>query len=88
MDTNQPVESEHEYCSINDTTTENNKLEEESKVKTNDLKLSEVRKKTTEYENCKETAAGGQSISYHKEPEKPDNDKTEENHVYETVRDC
>ena len=74
-------------------TTENNKQEQGSKVKVNYLKLSELRKKHSDYENfntaeeSKENTDRGQSLTYHHVPGKPDKDKIEDIHVYEDAED-
>ena len=73
--------------------TKNNKLEQGSKVKINNVKLSELRKKHSDYENfntteeSKENTDRGQSLTYHHIPGKPDKDKIEDTHVYEDAED-
>ena len=71
-------------------TTENNQQEPESKVKINNVKLSELRKKNSDYENfntteeSKEHTDRGQSLTCHHVPRKP---KIEDVHVYEDTDD-
>ena len=90
---NQPEESDHTYYNTINMTTENYKQEQESKVKINNVKLSELRKKHSDYENfntteeSKENTDKGQSLTCHHVPGKPDKDITEDIHVYEDTED-
>ena len=91
--TNISQPEDHTYYNTLNMTTENNKKEQESKVKTNNIKLSELRKKHSDYENIntaegsKENTARGQSLTHHQVPRKPDKDKIEDTHVYEDADD-
>ena len=90
---NQPGELDHTYYNTMNITTENNQQEQESKAKMNNIKLSEVRKKHSDYENfnttegSKENTDRGQSLTYHHVPRKPDKDTIEDTHVYEDADD-
>ena len=90
---NQPEESDHTYYNTINMTTKNNKQEPESKVKINNVKLSELRKKHSDYENfnttegSKEITDRVQSLTHHQVPGKPDKDKIEDTHVYEDAED-
>ena len=84
---------DHTYYNTLNMTTQNNKKEQESKVKTNNIKLSELRQKHSDYENINTTEGSkqitdrGQSSTYHQIPRKSDKDIIEDAHVYEDADD-
>ena len=87
---NQP--EDHTYYNTLNMTTQNNKKEQESKVKVNNIKLNELRKKHSDHENTteesKEITDRGQSLTFHHIPWKPDKNKIGEDHVYEDADDA